>query len=52
MLAARPAAEIVTRDQDLRLVVGRLVQHEVGLAVAVLVIAKLGEQAARRARCA
>ena len=44
MLAAGAAAEIVAGDQDLRLAVGRLVEHEVRILGAVLLVAHLGEQ--------
>ncbi len=46
MLAARPAAEIVAGDQDLRLAVGRLVEDEIRVFRTVLVVAHLREQAA------
>ncbi|CDX62803.1 hypothetical protein MPL3365_80005 [Mesorhizobium plurifarium] len=45
VLAARAAAEIVAGDQDLRLAVGRLVEHEIRVLRTVLVVAHLGEQA-------
>src|SRR6266852_9952 len=45
VLARGAAAEIVARDQDLRLAIGRLVEHEVGILAAVVAIALLREQA-------
>ena len=45
VLAARAAAEIVAGDQDLRLAVGRLVEDEIRVLRAVVVVAHLGEQA-------
>jgi hypothetical protein len=45
VLARGAAAEILARDQDLRFGIGLPVQHEVGERCALLVIAKLGEQA-------
>ena len=51
MLAARAAAEILARDQDARILVGRLVEHEVRVRRAGLVEeAVLGEQALPEAR--
>ena len=44
MLAARAAAEIVAGDEDLRLAVGRLVEHEIRVLRAVVVVAHLGEK--------
>ena len=44
MLARRAAAEIIAGDQDLRLAIGRLVEHEFRQFLAVLVIAHLIEQ--------
>ena len=44
VLAARPAAEVLARDEDLRLAVGRAVQHEVGDLVPVGVEAHLVEE--------
>jgi glycosyltransferase involved in cell wall biosynthesis len=44
VLARGAAAEILSHDQDLRLRVGRLVQHEIGARLARLVIAELGEE--------
>ncbi len=44
MLAGGAAAEVVARDQDLGLLVGLLVEDEVGVFLAVLVIAQLEEQ--------
>ena len=45
VLARGAAAEIVARDDDLRLAIGRLVQHEIGVLRAVLVVAHLREEA-------
>ena len=45
VLARGAAAEIVVGDQDLRLAVGRLVEHEIGILAAVVAVAPLGEQA-------
>ena len=44
VLARGAAAEVLARHQDLRLAVGRLVEHEVGLLLALLVVAQLVEQ--------
>ena len=41
----RAAAEIVAGDQDLGFAIGRLVEHEVGVLAAVVLVAHLGEQA-------
>ncbi len=45
VLARRAAAEIVAGDQDLGFAIGRLVEHEVGVLAAVVLVAHLGEQA-------
>ncbi len=50
MFARGPAAEIVARDEDLRLAVVRLVQHEIGDLVAVIIIAHLVKQVHAKAR--
>ena len=44
VLTAGPAAEVFPGDQDLRLAVSRLVEHEIRLLAAVLVIADFREQ--------
>jgi hypothetical protein len=44
VLARGAAAEIVAGDEDLGLAIGRLVQHEIGVLRAVLLVAHLGEQ--------
>src|SRR3984893_7559840 len=45
VLARGAAAEIVVGDQNLRLAIGRLVEHEIGILAAVVAIALLREQA-------
>src|ERR1044072_2278175 len=45
MLAARAAAEIVAGDEDLRVAIGRLVQDEVRVLAAVILVALIREQA-------
>ena len=45
VLAARAAAEIVAGDQDLGLAIGRLVEHEIRVLAAVVLVAHLGKQA-------
>ena len=45
VLTRRAAAEIVARDDDCRLAVGRLVEDEVGVLGAILAIAHFGEEA-------
>ena len=45
VLARRAAAEIVAGDQNLRLAIGRLVEDEVRVLAAVVVVARFGEQA-------
>ena len=45
MLARGAAAEVVVGDQDLGLAVGRLVEHELRVLAAVVLVAQLGEQA-------
>ena len=47
---ARAAAEVLAGDQDLRLAVGRLVQHEVGVLLPSGVVAHLVEQVLAEAR--
>src|SRR5262249_42863707 len=44
-LAARAAAEIVARDQDLRLAIGRLVEDEIRVLAAVVAEALFRKQA-------
>ena len=44
MLAARPAAEVFAGDEDLSLAISRLVQHEIWIFLAGLIVADLGEQ--------
>ena len=43
VFARRAAAEIVARDDDRRVAVGGLVEHEIGMLGSVLAIAHLGE---------
>ncbi len=50
MLARRPAAEILARNQDFGVAVGWLVEHEIGLLVAGLIVAQLVEQRLAEAR--
>src|SRR5690606_41682707 len=50
MLAARPAAEILARDQDLGVAIGWLIEHEIGALPAVLVIAQVIERGLAEAR--
>ena len=45
VLARGAAAEIVVGDHDLGLAIGRLVEHEVRVLAAVVLVAHLGEQA-------
>ncbi len=45
VLARRTAAEIVARDEDLGLPIGRLVEHEIRVLRTVVAIAHLGEEA-------
>src|SRR5690606_14095503 len=45
MLAGRAAAEIVARDQDLRVAVRSLVEHEIRILRSVLAVAQAGEKA-------
>jgi hypothetical protein len=45
MLAARAAAEIVAGDENLRRLVGRLVEDEIGIVRAVVGVAEFREQA-------
>src|SRR3954469_10978104 len=44
MLAARTAAKIVPGDQHLGIAIGRLVEHEVRVLAAVILVALLGEE--------
>ena len=44
MLARRTAAEIMGRHQDLGIAIGRLVEHEIRVYRAVLVIAQIVKQ--------
>lgn len=44
MLAARSAAEIVAGDGNLGLAIGRLVQHEIRVLAAIVLVALFGEQ--------
>src|SRR6185437_5120488 len=45
VLARGAATEIVTGDKDFRLAISRLVEHEIGVLAAVILVAHLGEQA-------
>ena len=52
MLARRAAAEIVFRDENLGVAVGGLVQDEIGIFAAIILVAHLREKALAQARCA